>query len=265
MDFSHYRMIRLKRRNRVLTLELDTGDGRNAVGMRLHEELSTIFVDAQRDPDSDVIILTGAGKCFCAGGDMKLFRDAPAGHTESNFLSRVDAKRILFSLLDLEKPIIAKINGPAIGLGATLALFCDVIFAADTATIGDPHVSAGIVAGDGGTVIWPQLIGYAKAKEFLLTGATLSATEAERIGLINHAVPPTELDERVDQFSDDLAAGPQRAIRWTKVVTNLDLKRLVHSTIDAALAYEFLTFETTDHREAISAFLEKRQPRFSGT
>lgn len=262
--FEGYEVIRTERFGRILKVILDAGDGRNAVDVRMHEELARIFDDVQRDPNSDVVVLTGAGDSFCAGGDMKLFRDAPAGHPESAFLSRTDAKRILFSLLDLEKPIIAEVNGPAIGLGATLALLCDVIFAANDAVIADPHVRAGIVAGDGGAVIWPQLIGYARAKEYLLTGNSLTGENAEKIGLVNHSVPRADLDATVMAFAEKLAHGHQKAIRWTKVVANIGLRQLAHSLTDAALAYEWLTFETHDHREAVAAFLEKRRPKFTG-
>ncbi|MGH8783835.1 MAG: enoyl-CoA hydratase/isomerase family protein [Cupriavidus necator] len=135
-----------------------------------------------------------------------------------------EGKQIISSLLDCEKPVIAKLNGHAMGLGATIALFCDMIYAAENAKIGDPHIRVGLVAGDGGAVIWPQLIGYARAKEFLMTGNVLTATEAARIGLINHAIPAAELDDCVREISDRLAAGPTKAIRWTKVSANIGLK-----------------------------------------
>lgn len=175
-----------------------------------------------------------------------------------------EAKRIAFSMLDLEKPLIAKVNGHATGLGATLALFCDVIFAADHAKIGDPHVSIGFVAGDGGPAIWPQLIGFARAKEYLMTGELLPATKAAEIGLINYAVPASDLDATVDAFAERLLKGATKAIRWSKTVTNIELKRIVHSIMDAGVAYEALSNYTQDHKEAVMAFREKRKPQFTG-
>jgi enoyl-CoA hydratase len=175
-----------------------------------------------------------------------------------------EAKQIIFTLLDCEKPIIAKVNGHATGLGATIALFCDVIFASEAAKIGDPHVSVGLVAGDGGAVIWPQLIGYARAKEYLMTGKLMSAAEAARIGLINHAVPATELDAQVRDFADHLAAGAIKAIKWTKMSVNIGLKQLASSIMDASLAYEAMSNVTVDHQEAVHAFREKRKPLFTG-
>lgn len=261
MDFAGYSCIEGARRGRILTLQLNNPP-LNAVDDRLHEELARIFLDVQDDEESDVIVLTGAGTAFSAGGDLKQMK--AAWESGEMRLRLADAKRIVFSLLDLEKPIIARVNGHAMGLGATIALFCDVIVMSTAARIADPHVSVGIVAGDGGAVIWPQLVGYARAKEYLMTGKPLSAEEAERIGLVNHAVAPEELDRTVDDLADALAAGPQRAIRWTKVSTNIGLKQLAHSIMDTSLAYEWLTFRSRDHAEAVDAFLEKRRPRFTG-
>ena len=175
---------------------------------------------------------------------------------------RVEAKRIIFSMLECEKPIIAKVNGHATGLGATLALFCDVVFASTEAKIGDPHVAVGFVAGDGGAIIWPQLVGYARAKEFLMTGELLTASRAADIGLINYAVPPEELDARVDEFATRLLNGATRAIRWTKATVNIGLKQLAHSMMDASINFEALSNRTADHQEAVTAFREKRRPKF---
>jgi enoyl-CoA hydratase len=154
------------------------------------------------------------------------------------------------------------VRGPAVGLGCTISLFCDVIFASETAKFADPHVRVGLVAGDGGAVIWPQLVGYARAKEYLMTGDPIGAVDAERIGLINHVVPDGELDARVAAFAKRLADGPLDAIKYTKVSTNLGLKQLAHSILDTSLAYEMLTFDTHDHKEAVDSFLNKRKPHF---
>ena len=160
--------------------------------------------------------------------------------------------------------MIAKVNGAAVGLGATIALFCDLIYAADNAKIGDPHVKVGYVAGDGGAVIWPQLIGYARAKEYLLTGDLLTGAEAARIGLINRALPADQLDAAVDEIAQKLANGASRAIQWTKLSVNTTLKQVAQQVMDASLAYEALSNLTKDHQEAVNAFREKRAPRFTG-
>jgi enoyl-CoA hydratase len=263
MDFNAYQHIKFARRGRVLEITLNRPEQLNAFNGALHAEMAQVFIDANNDPDSEVIVLTGAGRAFSAGGDLEAVKASWDDPTAFRETAR-EGKQIIFAQLDCEKPIIAKVNGPAIGLGASIALFCDVIFAADTAKICDPHVNVGLVAGDGGAVIWPQLIGYARAKEYLLTGDPITAPEAARLGLINHAVPAAELDERVNQFADRLAAGASNAIRWTKVSTNIGLKQLAHTIMDTCMSYEWLASKTEDHREAVNALLEKRKPVFTG-
>jgi enoyl-CoA hydratase len=156
------------------------------------------------------------------------------------------------------------LNGVASGLGATIALFCDIIIAAKTARIGDPHVRVGIVAGDGGCVIWPLLVGPARAKEYLLTGDLVNAEEAERIGLINRVVAPEELYPTALALAQRLAAGAPKAIGWTKLSVNRWLKEGLNLIMDASLGLEWITFGTEDHREAVDAFLEKREPKYKG-
>lgn len=258
MKQADYRTIRIERRGRVLHLTLDRAAALNAVDAVMHEELARVFADAGNDPASDVVVLTGAGRAFCAGGDIDWMQDA-IDHPENFETTVAEAKRIVFSLLDCEKPTIAKINGPAVGLGATLALFCDIGFAAETAYLADPHVSVGMVAGDGGAVIWPQLVGFARAKEFLFTGDRVAAPRAAEIGLINHAVAAADLDATVDAFAERLVNGSVKAIRWTKVTVNIALKQLAHSMMDTGLAYEALTNASADHRERVRAFRERSE------
>lgn len=229
----------------------------------MHEELSRVFDDAAADASSDCIVLTGAGRAFSSGGDVNWMQEM-IEYPERFERVAVEAKKIIFSLLDCEKPIIAKVNGHAVGLGATLALFCDMIFVADHAKLGDPHVRVGFVAGDGGAVIWPQLIGYARAKQYLLTGDLMAAAEAQRIGLVNWVVPAGELDAAVDALTARLTRGALKAIRWTKASINIGLKQLAHSIMDGCLAYELVSNLSEDHREAVSAFREDRQPVFTG-
>lgn len=263
MDYANYRELMFERQGRVLTVALNRPDRLNAIGGTMHEELSRVFYDIARDPDADVVILTGAGEAFSAGGDIEWMQEII---DEPEKFERVasEAKGIIFGMLDCDRPIIARLNGAAIGLGATIALFCDVIVAADHARIGDPHVRVGFVAGDGGAVIWPQLVGYPRAKEYLMTGDLMSAAEAERIGLINHVVPTSQLDAKVGEISRKLAFGASKAIRWTKLTMNIGLKQLAHTMMDASLAYESLSNRTADHQEAVRAFREKRKPVFTG-
>jgi enoyl-CoA hydratase len=262
VDLSKYQTIRHERRGRVLTLILNRPEALNAVDGKMHAELSHVFDDAADDPESDVVVLTGEGRAFSSGGDipwMQTVIDDGFNRTAR------EARRIIFSLLECEKPVIARLNGHATGFGATLALFCDVAIAVDTAKIGDPHVQVGFTAGDGSTVIWPQLIGYARAKEFLMTGDLLTAPEAARIGLINYSVAAEDLDARVYGLATRLAEGSQLAIRTTKMSVNIGLRQLAASMMDACLAYEAISNSSHDHQEAVTAFREKRKPNFKGT
>jgi enoyl-CoA hydratase len=256
-----YATIALARKGRLLTVTLNRPDTLNAVNREMHEELADVFNFATQDEHSDVVVLTGAGRAFSAGGDLEHISRNAANPELFDEEAR-HAKRIVFAMLDLDKPLVCRLNGHAVGLGATLALLSDVIFAAESAKIGDPHVALGLVAGDGGAALWPQRVGFGRAKEYLLTGELLTARKAAEIGLINHCVPATELDGAVDAFCERLLNGSRNAIRWTKVLINLELKRVATAVMDAGLAYEAVTVRSADHREGVQALLEKRKPKF---
>jgi enoyl-CoA hydratase len=256
-----YTTITLEPKGRLLTITLNRPEALNAVNREMHEELADVLAFAATDTHSDVVVLTGAGKAFSAGGDLEHIAHNAANPDLFDEEARI-AKRIVFAMLDLEKPLICRMNGHAVGLGATLALLSDVIFAAENAKIGDPHVALGLVAGDGGAAIWPQRIGFGRAKEYLLTGELLTAPKAAEIGLINHCVPASELDAAVEAFCERLLNGSRNAIRWTKVLVNLELKRVATAVMDAGIAYESVTVRSADHREGVRALREKRKPRF---
>ncbi len=262
-DLPLFETITLSRQGRLLTVVLNRPEMMNAVNYRLHEDLVEVLSFAGVDKNSDVVVITGAGKAFSAGGDFEHISKNAANPDLFDEELRA-AKRIVFTLLDIDKPVICRMNGHAVGLGATLALLCDVVFAADGAKIGDPHVALGLVAGDGGAAIWPQRIGFGRAKEYLLTGDLLTAKKAEEIGLINHCVPREDLDAAVTAFCERLLNGATKAIRYTKVLINLELKRIAHAMMDPGIAYESLTVRSADHREAVSALMAKRPPNFAG-
>jgi len=234
----------------------------NAVDEALHHDLTMLFSGLRREEAARAVVLTGRGRAFSAGGDFSWFPQLQEpGRLEA---LRRDAKQLIWDLLDVEIPIVAAVNGHAMGLGASIALLCDVIFMADTATIGDPHVKVGIVAGDGGTAIWPLALGPARAKQYLLTGDPLSATEAERIGLVNRVVPAADLQAEALAFAQRLAAGAPLAVRYTKLAINKLVKDALNIAFDTATALELLTFHSDDHREALAAIREKRPPKFQG-
>lgn len=262
-DHPQFETILIERRARLLVITLNRPEAMNAFNLAMHDELPEALDFARADAGSDVILLTGAGRAFSAGGDLD-HMDRNARNPELFDHEATQAKRIVFALLDIEKPVVCRVNGHAVGLGATIALFCDVIFAADHAKIGDPHVGIGLVAGDGGAVIWAQRIGLARAKEYLLTGELLSAANAAEIGLINHAHPAEALDAAVDAFCQRLLTGATQAICYTKMLTNIELKRIAHAVMEVGIGYETVTVRSADHREGIAALREKRAPRFSG-
>jgi enoyl-CoA hydratase len=258
-----YSRFSFERDGRVLTAAITSEHPVNGVDGPMHAELARLFTDLQRDTESDIIVLTAHGRAFCAGGDFDWFEeqiDNPASFRDIAW----DARRIVTSLLELDKPIICRLNGAAAGLGATVALLCDMVVAVDTALIGDPHVKVGLVAGDGGALIWPQLVGYARAKELLMTGEMLTAGEAASLGLINHVVPAEELDARVSELVGKLQANPRWAVRWTKSTVNIPLRALAAQIMDASLGWETVSNTQGDRREALKALREKRAPDFSG-
>ena len=263
MSSDDFATLRLARVGQVLRVSIDhPSSPLNAVDGRLHHDLTALFARLKRENDARAVLLTGRGRAFSAGGDFAWF---PALQEPGRLEAlRRDAKQPIWDLLDVEVPIVAAVNAHAMGLGASIALLCDVIFMADTATIGDPHVKAGIVAGDGGAAIWPLAVGPARAKEYLLTGDPLTAAEAERIGLVNHVVPAAELDAAAMAFATRLAAGAPLAVRYTKLAVNKLVKDALNVAFDTSTALELLTFHSEDHAEALAAFREKRPPVFKG-
>lgn len=264
IDYGEYKDILVEKRDRVMTITLNVPERLNAFTGPMHTALSRIWDDVNDDPDVHVVVLTGAGRAFSAGGNV-IAMQQKIDDPDAWDRGMPEARRIVFRMLECDKPIIARINGHAVGLGATIALLCDIIIAAEEAKIGDPHVNAGLVAGDGGALIWPQLVGFARAKEYLLTGDLMSAAEAERIGLINHVVPADQLDEKVYTLARRLAEGAMKSIRWTKQTINIPLRQMAHSMMDLSLSLETQSNRSEDHQEAVRAFGEKRRPRFSGS
>ena len=235
MDYSKYQFIQVERQEKILCLTLNLPDRLNAITPAMHTELARIFADIRIDDAVDVITLTGAGRAFCAGADLK----EPPPDKEAVDQIFVEARDILVNMLELEKPIISAVNGPATGLGVTLALFADIVIASDRARLGDTHVKVGLAAGDGGAVIWPILVGVNKAKELLMTGEIIEADEALRIGLVNHVVPHDKLDEKVMEMALELASGHTMAIRSTKKAVNLYIKWMLNQVFDYSCAMEY--------------------------
>lgn len=263
MDYGAYEYITVEVANRVATVTLNRPDKLNAVNAAMHHEFEQIWIDLAEDRDVNAILLTGAGKAFSIGGDITS-RDKPTKQKGrgGRRIVMADGRRVIENILDVEQPIVAAINGDALGFAANVALLCDVTVAAQTAKLADTHVALGAVAGDGGAVIWPLLIGPNRAKEFLMLGDTITGADAARIGLVNYALPTEQVLPKARELAQRLADGPTWAIRWSKLAVNKWLKQQANLIMDAGLAYEALTLTTQDHKEAVKAMIEKRKPNF---
>ena len=252
--------------DRIATVTINRPDTLNAINVEVHRELEQIWGVIDADPDIDAVIVTGAGKAFSAGGDIKRMQ-ARAGTLEGLHHALgipAAARRIVHGLLDMQQPVIAAVNGDVTGLGATIALMCDAVIIADSARIGDTHVLAGLVAGDGGAAIWPLLVGPQRAKEFLMTGKLINGPEAVELGLANAACPAGEVVDQARDMARRMLRSPKWAVRWTKLAINKWLRQQVDLILDAGLGYEVATLFTEDHKEAANAFAEKRRPQFKG-
>ncbi|MBC2778960.1 enoyl-CoA hydratase/isomerase family protein [Parasphingopyxis marina] len=263
MNYDGYEALKIEKNGSILTITIDRPEVKNAVNPQVHDEFSRIFLDVDRDPEVSVVILTGAGDAFSAGGDIDWLTSLH-GDMAATVASIENDRRIQNAMLDLEKPIIARVVGPAVGLGCSLALFCDFVYATPEARFADPHVAVALVAGDGGAVIWPQLIGYARARKYLLTGDPIFGAEAAEIGLITASVPIEEIDEVVAAMANRMASGATQAIKWTKASINAGLKVTANAIIDRAAGYENLTMLTEDHKIAVDAFRNRTKPAFVG-
>ncbi len=244
----------------VAIVTLNRPEVHNAVNYQMHLGLENIFRDLSRDRSVGAVVITGQGKSFCAGGDLKDFTIP-----DERPIDQLRGTRYLVQeMVACEAPVIAAINGTAAGLGATIALLCDVIYMADTARIGDTHVKMGLAAGDGGAVIWPLLIGPHRAKELLMSGKLVTGAEAAAMGLVNHTVPAEQLLESAITYARSLADSPIAAVRWTKMAVNQVIQQNINLVLGFGVAAEHLSAKTADMEEAVTAFAEKRRPIFTG-
>ena len=262
-DYSSYQYLKVDFKDRIATITLNRPERRNAAHDPMHRELETIFSDVGSEDEVRAIVLTGAGETFCAGGDASSM-DSGEFNPSGPRIPFNGVRRLVNSMLDVEQPVIGAINGDAAGLGASLALLCDITYVADSARIGDTHVKMGLVAGDGGAVLWPMLIGMARAKQYLFTGDWITGAEAARIGLVNASLPVNEVLPAAMAFAERMAKGAPMAIRWTKYTMNKLIRDQVNLALDTGMFLEAATMGTDDLKEAATAFLEKRPAEFKG-
>jgi enoyl-CoA hydratase len=245
----------------VLQITLDA-PGLNAVDQRMHRQLADVWLTIDRDPETNVALIRGAGKAFSAGGSFDLLEALLDDFAVRTRVMR-EARDLVFNVINCSKPIVSAIHGPAVGAGLVAAILADVSVAARTARIIDGHTRLGVTAGDHAAICWPLLCGMAKAKYYLLTCNGLTGEEAERIGLVSLCVDDEKVHERALEIATQLAGGAQAAIRLTKQTLN-HWYRAQSSILDASLAYEFFGFGGPDAREGLASHTEKRAPNFDG-
>jgi len=245
----------------ILRVTLRTPGKLNAVGREAHGHLAAIWRTVDRDPDTRVVVVRGADGAFSSGGDLDLVEDI-ARDPETRLRVFHEARDLVYNIVDCRKPIVAAIDGPAVGAGLAVALLADISIAAPSARIVDGHTRLGVAAGDHAVLVWPLLCGLAKAKYHLLLCEPVDGVEAERIGLVSLCVPADELEGRAFEIARRLAAGSQAAISHTKLALNNWL-RAAGPAFDASLALEFLDMTGPDVAEGVAAVRERRKPRFS--
>ena len=245
----------------VLRITLD-GPGLNAVDHAVHRQLADVWLAVDRDPDTAVALLRGAGRAFSAGGSFDLIASMVDDYAVRTRVLR-EARDLVRNVIECAKPIVSALHGPAVGAGLAAGLLADVSVVGRTARIIDGHTRLGVAAGDHAAVCWPLLCGMAKAKYYLLTCDPLTGEEAERIGLVSLCVEDDAVQDTALDIATRLAAGAPSAIRWTKHTLN-HWYRANWAAFDASLAYEFYGFGGPDAAEGLASHREKREPRFTG-
>jgi enoyl-CoA hydratase len=242
----------------VRTVTMSRPERLNAVNEQLHRALADVWSGLAADDDVRAVVLTGAGRAFSAGGDTD-YLTRVADDPQYRYRTMAEARRIVTEMLAFPKPVVAAVNGPAVGLGCSIAVLSDVVFMSDRAFFADPHVSLGVVAADGGVLAWPLLMSILRAKEYLLTGDRIDAATAERIGLANHVVPHDDLLTRAHDLAERLARQPQQALLDTKRALNMHMSRAVLTVLDFAFAAESETFALPQFRATLDAYTNERK------
>jgi enoyl-CoA hydratase len=262
MDYSAYKELHVRRLEPgILEIVMGEEGGKLSVTTaRMHAEMARIWLDIDRDPETRVAILRGAGKGFSAGGDLAMVEDMMR-----DFEVRVrvwrEAKDLVYNLINCSKLVVSAMHGPAVGAGLVAGLLADISIASRHARLIDGHTRLGVAAGDHAAIVWPLLCGMAKAKYYLLLCESISGEEAERLGLISMVCEEDQLREKALEVARKLASGAQTALRWTKYSLNNWL-RMAGPAFDASLALEILGFTGPEAKEGVASHREKRKPSF---
>jgi len=262
VDYSAYRELHVRRLEPgILEIVMGEEGGKLSITTaRMHGEMARIWLDIDRDPETRVAILRGAGRGFSAGGDLAMVEEMTRDFAVRARVWR-EAKDLVYNLINCSKMIVSAMHGPAVGAGLVCGLLADISIAAKNARIIDGHTRLGVAAGDHAAIIWPLLCGMAKAKYYLLLCEQISGEEAERLGLVSLTCEESELQAKALEVARKLASGAQTALRWTKYSLNNWL-RMAGPAFDASLALEVLGFTGPEAKEGVASHREKRAPRF---
>ena len=242
-----------RRRGNVHVVSINRPEAFNAVNEEVHHAFATIWRVLAADDDVRAVVTTGVGKAFSAGGDMVMF-----GRLIDDAVARqfqiTEARTVFLEVINFPKPLVSAVNGPAVGLGCSIALLSDFLVMGESSYLADPHVAVGLVAGDGGAAMLPLLIGMMKAKEYVLLGDRITAPIAEKLNLVTKvAADDAVLDEAL-AIGERLAALPPQALRASKVAMNMHLSRAAQGVLEYALAEEYTSFSTPEFKERVAAF-----------
>lgn len=240
----------------IRIIRLNRPEALNATNHDLHEALAALWPLLDRDLDARAAVLTGNGRAFSAGGDFNYLDDL-VNDQDLRRVTLSSGRAIVSGMIRCRIPVVAAVNGPAVGLGCSLVAMSDVAIMAETAYLSDPHVAIGLVAADGGPITWPMLTSLMLAKEYAFTGDKISAERAAQIGLVNHVVPDGEVFDRAVAMAHRIAKQPRGAVEDTKRILNLQLERIVLGTVDYALSAEGRSFDSPELRANIDRFLKR--------
>jgi enoyl-CoA hydratase len=260
----HHQFLDISVRDEVATVAINRPGRLNTLDRAAHAEMEEIWAELQARDDVAAVVLCGTGNVFSAGGDVKdMLEFAAERPGEGSGIDIARARRLVYAMLDFEKPLIAAVEGRAFGLGATIALLCDFVVVASDARFSDPHVDIGLTPGDGGAAIWTVLAGPHRARDLLMRGTVVTVEQLQPIGIVGEVCPRGAAVTRAQALASELVGKPRLALRGTKVSVNAWIKAQFAGIFEVSLAWETATLRSADFAEGVAALGEKRVPRFT--